>query len=179
MSVCECECACVCVCERERERERGRERRESSACAGAWEHSTTECVFCVNCLHPRATDQHNSPQGDKDKATSTDCGFRIPLLWKSHLRGSPIKSTPALYDIDRDGYNDILVASTAGELWAIHGESGHVIDNWPLLLEGRSFHGSPLLVSAPTVPSTSSVRLRVLIQFNATNCYPSEMWCVA
>lgn len=141
-------------------------------------HGMSMCVCLCGFYVPRATERHDNPQGGEDKDPFTDCGFRIPLMWKSHLRGSPIKSTPTLYDIDRDGYNDILVASTAGELWAIHGESGHVIDNWPLLLEGRSFHGSPLLVSTPAVPSTSAVRLRVSILFMLRIVTPFEMWCV-
>ena len=131
LQMCTCVCVCECVCVHE------------CACV-CMQMSVFVYLWC---LPPRVTEQHDVPQEDKDKAAHTECGFRLSQLWKSHLRGSPIKSSPILYDVDRDGYSDILVASTTGELWAVHGESGHVIDNWPLLLEGRSFHGSPLLVS--------------------------------
>ena len=111
------------------------------------------------------TEQHEVSQADEDKAPHTECGFRVSQLWKSHLRGSPIKATPVLYDVDRDGFSDILVASTTGELWAVHGESGHVIDNWPLLLEGRSFHGSPLLVSVRSTLLISSCHCFCLLEY--------------
>ena len=56
-------------------------------------------------------------------------------------------SSPLLLDIDGDGYRDIMVSSSSGEVWALHGENGHVVDNWPFYLEDRSFFASPLPVS--------------------------------
>jgi len=70
----------------------------------------------------------------------------IELIWSSTLRTAPFTSSPLLYDLDGDGYNDIIAANVAGEVWAIHGETGHVIDGWPFYLEDRSFHSTPLLV---------------------------------
>ena len=40
-----------------------------------------------------------------------------------------------------------MVTSYSGELWAVHGESGHIVDNWPFYVEDRAFHASPLVVS--------------------------------
>jgi len=71
----------------------------------------------------------------------------IELTWTSTLKSAPFTSGPLLYDLDSDNYNDIIAANVAGEVWAIHGESGHVIDGWPFFLENQSFHSTPLLVS--------------------------------
>ena len=68
------------------------------------------------------------------------------LTWSSTLRSAPFTSGPLLYDLDGDTYNDIIAANVAGEVWGIHGESGHVIDGWPFFLESKSFHSTPLLV---------------------------------
>lgn len=69
----------------------------------------------------------------------------IVLAWSSTLKSAPFTGGPLLYDLDGDGYNDIIAANVAGEVWAVHGESGHVIDGWPFFLENRSFHSTPLL----------------------------------
>ncbi|XP_065896585.1 uncharacterized protein [Dysidea avara] len=76
-----------------------------------------------------------------------DCKHENPieLIWSSTLRTAPFTSAPLLYDLDGDGYNDIVAANVAGEVWAVHGETGHVIDGWPFYLEDRSFHSTPLL----------------------------------
>jgi hypothetical protein len=46
--------------------------------------------------------------------------------------------------VDGDGFRDIVAPSSSGEVWAVHGENGHVVDNWPFYVEGRSFFASPL-----------------------------------
>ena len=56
-------------------------------------------------------------------------------------------ATPLLIDIDGDSYRDIVAPSYSGEVWAIHGENGHIVDNWPFYLENRAFFASPLAVS--------------------------------
>ena len=118
---------------------------------GSTVHQLLQCVPWVALVYfkvflpfiPR-TPLENA-EDTKDQKES--CGFTISPVWKASLRGSPITTTPILYDIDMDGYSDIIVATVTGEVWAVHGESGHVIDNWPFYLEGKSFHSSPLLVS--------------------------------
>ena len=40
-----------------------------------------------------------------------------------------------------------MASSFSGEVWAAHGESGHIVDNWPFFVEDRAFHASPLVVS--------------------------------
>jgi len=40
-----------------------------------------------------------------------------------------------------------VVPSFSGEVWGVHGENGHIVDNWPFYLEGRSFHSGALVVS--------------------------------
>ena len=67
-------------------------------------------------------------------------------LWSSNLRNSPLTATPLLFDVDGDGYKDIVASSFSGEVWAVHGESGHIVDNWPFFVEDRAFHASPLVV---------------------------------
>lgn len=54
--------------------------------------------------------------------------------------------TPLLIDIDGDSLRDIIAPSHSGEVWAIHGENGHIVDNWPFYVEGRSFFANPLPV---------------------------------
>ena len=73
--------------------------------------------------------------------------YSVDWLWSSSLRQAPLASSPLLLDIDGDSYRDIVVATQSGEVWALHGENGHVADNWPFFLEDRSFLASPLTVS--------------------------------
>lgn len=54
---------------------------------------------------------------------------------------------PLFFDVDGDGYGDIVAPSFSGEVWSIHGENGHIVDNWPFYLEDRAFHASPIVVS--------------------------------
>ena len=75
------------------------------------------------------------------------CDFGLKKLWSSNIRNSPLTATPLLFDVDGDGYKDIVATSYSGELWAVHGESGHIVDNWPFYVEDRAFHASPLVVS--------------------------------
>ena len=72
------------------------------------------------------------------------CDFGMRKLWSSNLRNSPLTATPLLFDVDGDGYKDIVASSFSGEVWAIHGESGHIVDNWPFFVEDRAFHASPI-----------------------------------
>lgn len=72
-------------------------------------------------------------------------------LWSSKLRNSPLTAPPLLFDVDGDSYDDVVVPSFSGEVWSIHGENGHVVDNWPFYLEDRSFHAGPLVVSQVVV----------------------------
>jgi hypothetical protein len=101
-------------------------------------------VFMLVHCPTNCQEQETNDKGELGTKKST-CGFRIQPTWKSNLRGSPIVSTPILYDIDMDGYSDVIVTTVTGEVWAIHGESGHIIDNWPFYLEGKSFLSSPLV----------------------------------
>ena len=68
-------------------------------------------------------------------------------LWGAQLRENPITAPPLLFDVDGDSYGDVVMPSFAGEVWAVHGESGHIVDNWPFYLEDRSFHAGSLVVS--------------------------------
>ena len=72
-------------------------------------------------------------------------------LWESPLRENPITAPPLLFDVDGDGYGDVVLPSFSGEVWGVHGESGHIVDNWPFYLEDRSFHAGPLVVMPPTL----------------------------
>ena len=74
------------------------------------------------------------------------CDFGMRKLWSSNLRNSPLTAIPLLFDVDGDGYKDIVASSFSGEVWAVHGESGHIVDNWPFFVEDRAFHASPLVV---------------------------------
>lgn len=73
-------------------------------------------------------------------------------LWDTNLRESPITAPPLLFDVDGDGYDDVVVPSFTGEVWGIHGENGHIVDNWPFYLEERSFHSGSLVVSVMSSP---------------------------
>lgn len=74
------------------------------------------------------------------------------VRWVSSLRDSNLVAVPLLFDTDGDGYKDIVVPSFSGEVWAVHGENGHIVDNWPFYLEERAFFASPLVVSKLTSP---------------------------
>ena len=73
--------------------------------------------------------------------------FEFSTLWTSSLRNSPLMATPLLIDVDGDSLRDIIAPSYSGEVYAIHGENGHIVDNWPFYLEDRAFYASPLAVS--------------------------------
>ena len=77
----------------------------------------------------------------------SDCSYGLHVLWTSSLRNAPLTATPLLFDVDGDGYKDIVAPSVSGEVWAVHGENGHIVDNWPFYLEERGFHASPVVVS--------------------------------
>ena len=77
----------------------------------------------------------------------SDCSYGLHVLWTSSLRNAPLTATPLLFDVDGDGYKDIVAPSVSGEVWAVHGENGHIVDNWPFYLEEKAFHASPVVVS--------------------------------
>ena len=77
----------------------------------------------------------------------SSCKYKLEPLWTASLRDSPLAATPTFFDVDGDGYGDIVAPSFSGEVWSVHGESGHIVDNWPFYLEERAFHSSPLVVS--------------------------------
>ena len=79
--------------------------------------------------------------------SSSSCQYKLNTLWTASLRDSPLAATPTFFDVDGDSYGDIVAPSFSGEVWAVHGESGHIVDNWPFYLEERAFHASPLVVS--------------------------------
>ncbi len=54
---------------------------------------------------------------------------------------------PLLIDVDGDSLRDIIAPSYSGEVYAIHGENGHIVDNWPFYIEDRAFYASPIAVS--------------------------------
>ena len=81
-----------------------------------------------------------------DGIVSCRCDYGLKVLWSAKLRDSPLAATPLLFDVDGDGYNDIVVPSFSGEVWSVHGENGHIVDNWPFYLDDRAFHASPLVV---------------------------------
>lgn len=74
------------------------------------------------------------------------CNYKLKTLWTASLRNSPLVATPTFFDVDGDGYGDIVSPSFSGEVWSIHGENGHIVDNWPFYLEERAFHAGPLVV---------------------------------
>ena len=80
------------------------------------------------------------------------------VRWVSSLRDSNLVAVPLLFDTDGDGYKDIIVPSFSGEVWAVHGENGHIVDNWPFYLEERAFYASPLVVSSSTHETLGSMR---------------------
>lgn len=75
----------------------------------------------------------------------SECDFDVLKLWKTNLRENPITAPPLLFDVDGDHYDDVLVPSFTGEVWGIHGENGHIVDNWPFYLEERAFHSGSLV----------------------------------
>lgn len=80
-----------------------------------------------------------------DPAETISCSkFELNTLWTSSLRDSPLMATPLLIDVDGDSLHDIVAPSYSGEVYAIHGENGHIVDNWPFYLENRAFYASPL-----------------------------------
>lgn len=82
-------------------------------------------------------------------------------LWWSQLRENPITAPPLLFDVDGDGYDDVLIPSFTGEVWGVHGENGHIVDNWPFYLEDRAFHAGALVVSVVATVIFAMVTLHV------------------
>jgi len=84
----------------------------------------------------------------------SDCSYGLGILWTSSLRSAPIPASPLLGGLDGEGDKDMVAPSVCGEVWAIHGEHVHIVDNWPCYLEERGFHTSPLVVSLPVCTCT-------------------------
>ena len=93
--------------------------------------------------------------------TSCSCNYGLEQLWTASLRNSPLSATPLLFDVDGDGYSDIVAPSFSGEVWSVHGENGHIVDNWPFFLENRAFHATPLVVSLYSVHVELAPALRL------------------
>ena len=92
---------------------------------------------------------------------SCRCSFGVKKLWWSQLRENPITAPPLLFDVDGDGYDDVLIPSFTGEVWGVHGENGHIVDNWPFYLENRAFHAGALVVGVVVVVVVSMVTLHM------------------
>ncbi|XP_019857511.1 PREDICTED: protein DEFECTIVE IN EXINE FORMATION 1-like isoform X2 [Amphimedon queenslandica] len=97
-------------------------------------------IFLLICSIRTSSGDQPSPDAKTKKCTK----FNSKILWTSKLRESPLVGTPLLIDIDGDSLRDIIAPSHSGEVWAIHGENGHIVDNWPFYVEGRSFFANPL-----------------------------------
>ena len=99
------------------------------ACFLALESEVIKCTCVCVCVH------------------ICSCKYNLEELWSTSLRGSALTATPLLFDVDGDGWRDVVAPSYSGEVWAVHGENGHVVDGWPFYLDQRGFHASPLVVS--------------------------------
>ncbi|XP_033626702.1 protein DEFECTIVE IN EXINE FORMATION 1-like isoform X2 [Asterias rubens] len=64
-------------------------------------------------------------------------------LWDSQISGSSSAGS-RLADINQDGVLDIVIATNDGHVWVLHGDTGKVLDGWPIDLGGR-FLATPLI----------------------------------
>ncbi|KAI6652382.1 Protein DEFECTIVE IN EXINE FORMATION 1-like isoform X1 [Oopsacas minuta] len=75
----------------------------------------------------------------------TKCPFTYRILWSSTYTRSPFLSSPLICELDGDKLPDIVGTLASGEVFGIHGESGYIMDNWPLYLNDVQFHSGPML----------------------------------
>ncbi|XP_038075414.1 protein DEFECTIVE IN EXINE FORMATION 1-like [Patiria miniata] len=71
-------------------------------------------------------------------------------LWDSQISGSSSAGS-RVADINQDGILDIVIATNDGHIWALRGDTGKLIDGWPLALGGR-FLANPLIARLKPPP---------------------------
>ena len=75
----------------------------------------------------------------------TICPIGYSVVWSFTYARTPFLCSPLISDLDGDLMPDIVGTLASGDVIGIHGESGHVLDNWSVHVSEFEFHSSPIL----------------------------------
>ena len=81
----------------------------------------------------------------KCNSNESICPLNYSIIWSSTYTHAPFLSSPLICDMDGDMSPDIVGSLVSGEVFSIHGESGYIMDYWPLHFNDVQFYSSPLL----------------------------------
>ncbi|ELT95035.1 hypothetical protein CAPTEDRAFT_206740 [Capitella teleta] len=89
----------------------------------------------------------NKCQGKQYASKSTRrCIHDLSIIWSRELSSAPFAASPLIADIDADGDLDIVSASYAGDIHAIHGRNGRDMEEgqWSTKIPHSTVLSSPL-----------------------------------
>ena len=78
-------------------------------------------------------------------ANQTICPIEYSIIWSFTYAHAPFLCSPVISDLDGDLMPDIVGNLASGDVIGIHGESGHVLDNWSIHFSEVEFHSAPIL----------------------------------
>lgn len=74
------------------------------------------------------------------------CNLHYSTVWSfPYGSAAPFLSPPLICHLDGDSLYDIVAMLSSGEVFGISGQSGEVLNNWPLYINESEFLSSPLL----------------------------------
>ena len=78
-------------------------------------------------------------------ANESICPIDYAVVWSFAYARTPFLCSPLISDLDGDMMPDIVGTLASGDVIGIHGESGHVLDNWSVHVSEFEFHSTPIL----------------------------------
>ncbi|KAL6046797.1 Protein DEFECTIVE IN EXINE FORMATION 1 [Balamuthia mandrillaris] len=82
-------------------------------------------------------------------------------LWENRFFGIA-NQPPSLADVDGNGVLDVVLTSDAGQIWAFAGDTGSLLPNFPILVEGRTY-AKPLLLPLTSGAGSAPERMHIVV----------------